>query len=68
MGTRISREELAMAVAGVVEEQHEHDPIWVLDDLFRNEAGRTILHLWHLECLACYRVFKVAAFPTAALR
>lgn len=34
-------------------EQHEHDPIRVVDDLRLDEAGRPAAWLEHLECYSC---------------
>ncbi len=36
-----------------VAEQHEHDPIVVIDDQRVDERGRPVAWLWHVECFHC---------------
>lgn len=40
-------------------EEHEHDPIVVVDDLEVDKHGAPRRWLWHLECCLCGQALKV---------
>jgi hypothetical protein len=46
-------EEAAVVEMVEVAEQHEHDPIRVIDDLRLGQDGKPECWLWHLECYDC---------------